>query len=966
MSHRSRLRNLAALGLAACVILPPSAAWAAGPGGGGGGGGGGGASDTGSLYSDLVVALREANGTPILTEYTVTGEEGTTTEYCVQPVSYTAVPGITSVTNPLDGRPVWVLPLQGEWIDHPVDPLPVEEIEPCDPMPQYAMFVAEAELKRLNLTRTSDDVLAKKLADVRTKLTLAQDIGLDPAGRLTADGTALDAAPEYASIYTSLMRTGALPGLDVGDVPYGTWQLAAVAVGTAASKTVPLTVDSIQYYNRAVGFTTDPLPSWGDLAFIRSADPDPTTPMPSDTLPGGENFVDYSGFTYNRGDTYVGSVTWLDVATLTWHVTRILDAVEWTNLAATDGLGAGAVNHRTLTGVTAFAQMADDTRAVIGYLHEHEVVLPGFYMDPVLVDTTQAQIDTITLPAVQLTAPARVFQTLPFVTTASLYNPWGGVPIDHARLRITVHAPSGLAPADVTVAGPDPIAMTASGADLVGWWGLEDGFAVTRGDRLSTDLTMTVAGTAPTGEYAVTLDLVDVSDPSTVLATTTGLISVEANATSVLWGGQIPSLATQGTYLTLPVRVYAPSDGDAVLTFALTGPGDDPATPVVEELVASDARLYASDGGDMVRMPLVLSDTDRMTGTWPLTLSRGYTDLTWYLLVADGAPVGAYGIDVGIESGVDLADLVVVSFAAPADHGSKPPDVGEDTTAPVVTITLEALTGDSATFSFTADEADVSFDCRLTTDGVPGEWADCSTGSVTYSGLLPAAYVVSVRGTDAAGNAATYTQAFSIDPDTAVVGGPSEQAWLLDDQATFTLTSTAPDATFDVAVNGEARPACETTTCVVSDLPAGASVITFTARTSSLLDPEPATRTVFVPVGVADLDRTAQWALQHDPGALFGTFAVARKAGETVSMPVTGVTRIAVLATLAPGSGKINVYLDKKRLSTTRISLVASATQPGQVVFETTFTAPRSGTVRVVIMSSGKPVRIEGIGVADR
>ncbi len=266
----------------------------------------GGAPDTGSLYSDLVVALRAADGTPILTEYTVTGEEGVSLEYCVQPVSYTAVPGVTPITNPLDGRQVWVLPLQGQWIDNPVDPLPVEEIEPCDPMPQYAMFVAEAELERLNLTRTSDDVLAKKLVDVQTKLTLAHDIGLDPAGRLTADGAALDAAPEYAAIYKSLMTTGALPGLAAGDIPYSTWQLAAVAVGTAASKTVPLTVDSVQYYNRAVGFTTDPLPSWGDLAFIRSADPDPTTPMPSDTLPGGENFVDYSGFSYNRGDTFVG------------------------------------------------------------------------------------------------------------------------------------------------------------------------------------------------------------------------------------------------------------------------------------------------------------------------------------------------------------------------------------------------------------------------------------------------------------------------------------------------------------------------------------------------------------------------------------------------------------------------------------------------------------------------------------
>jgi hypothetical protein len=192
------------------------------------------------------VALRAEDGTPVLQEYAVTGEDGTAVEYCVQPVSYTAVPGVPATVNPLDGRDVWVLPLQGEWIDHPVDPLPVAEIEACDPQPQYAMFVSEAELERLNLTRTSDDVLAKKLVDVKTKLTLADEVGLDPAGRLTADGLALDAAPEYAAIYKSIMTTGGLPGLDFIDLPYTPWQVAAVAVGTAASKTVPLTVDSVQ------------------------------------------------------------------------------------------------------------------------------------------------------------------------------------------------------------------------------------------------------------------------------------------------------------------------------------------------------------------------------------------------------------------------------------------------------------------------------------------------------------------------------------------------------------------------------------------------------------------------------------------------------------------------------------------------------------------------------------------------
>jgi len=168
-----RRRNAMVAAVLTGLLVVPAPALAAGPGGGGGGGGGGGepTDTTGSLYSDLVVALRAENGTPVLKKYVVPGEaeDPPTTEFCVQPVSYEKVPGVTAQLNPLDGRDVWVLPLQGEWLTIPPDPLPVAEIEACDPQPQYAMFVSEAELERLNLARTSEAVIADKLAGVETK-----------------------------------------------------------------------------------------------------------------------------------------------------------------------------------------------------------------------------------------------------------------------------------------------------------------------------------------------------------------------------------------------------------------------------------------------------------------------------------------------------------------------------------------------------------------------------------------------------------------------------------------------------------------------------------------------------------------------------------------------------------------------------------------------------------------------------
>ena len=188
---------------------------------GGGGAGGGGDTTTGSVYSDLVIALRAANGTPILKKYVVpeTAETAASTEYCVQPVSYEEIPGVIErprILNPVDGRHVWIVPLQGEWIEDGT--VPLEFTGACDPQPQYAMFVSEVELERLNLARTADEVIARKLADVALKLGFADAIALEATGRISYDGSTIDASPENAAMYQSLMKTGTIPGL-----PDATW-----------------------------------------------------------------------------------------------------------------------------------------------------------------------------------------------------------------------------------------------------------------------------------------------------------------------------------------------------------------------------------------------------------------------------------------------------------------------------------------------------------------------------------------------------------------------------------------------------------------------------------------------------------------------------------------------------------------------------------------------------------------------
>ena len=92
-----------------------------------------------------------------------------------------------------------------------------------------------------------------------------------------------------------------------------------------------------------------------------------------------------------------------------------------------------------MTNVAGFTQLADDVRSVINYLHENEVI-PGFYLDPVFVDTCTAQQAALTDPAVMWGGiPADLIQTDTVPVTASAFMPWAGTTMD-AEYQVTIAA----------------------------------------------------------------------------------------------------------------------------------------------------------------------------------------------------------------------------------------------------------------------------------------------------------------------------------------------------------------------------------------------------------------------------------------------------------------------------------------------------------------------------------------------
>jgi len=72
--------------------------------------------------------------------------------------------------------------------------------------------------------------------------------------------------------------------------------------------------------------------------------------------------------------------------------------------------------------------------------------------------------------------------------------------------------------------------------------------------------------------------------------------------------------------------------------------------------------------------------------------------------------------------------------------------------------------------------------------------------------------------------------------------------------------------------------------------------------------------------------------------------------------------RIALVVTTCSTCGKVKVYLGSQLLKT--VSLRSARTHKRVVVAVASFTSLRSGTIRVKVVSSGKKVLVEGIGVS--
>jgi len=404
MKTRLLLTLLGALAAGAIGLSSTAVAQGQGGGGGNGGGGPGGGGDDASApdFGDLIILYRDEWGVPIPSPSVPVPdpESGQMVDggLCWQPLADTDF-SYAGWTVPTDRvvYPTASTAVDGGWL------IPVDQYT-CGVEGFFSSYTREVDFGRTNEARSPASVFEAQLEDVVIKLATADSTSLDPAGRMVASNcgadeltitSTIDSPLQSMAVYRQLMLTGTI-GVELpqdADI----LDTAARGLGVAADKTGEVNVDMVAYLNMLMGLDVTPtiLPKrcenyreevQGTIQLVEKC------------------FLDYSlyddgsgmlGYMYDRSDTFgalpappyiftatyptgEGIFEYLAVLTEdppTFQIVRgpILEAVPKL-VADPDYTGAN---------IGAFAEAADDTRAVINFMHDWPMPDADVYGTPV-------------------------------------------------------------------------------------------------------------------------------------------------------------------------------------------------------------------------------------------------------------------------------------------------------------------------------------------------------------------------------------------------------------------------------------------------------------------------------------------------------------------------------------------------------------------------------------------------------
>ena len=289
-----------------------------------------------------------------------------------------------------------------------------------------------------------------------------------------------------------------------------------------------------------------------------------------------------------------------------------------------------------------------------------------------------------------------------------------------------------------------------------------------------------------------------------------------------------------------------------------------------------------------------------------------------------------------------------------------------DATPPETMLTGADVSGTSAAFRFSADAE--AFECRVSMNGADAAWQACLAPAELVD-LADGAYHFEVRAVDAAGNvdANPAEHRWTVDrtaPETALSSGPKQGSFVVSRSASFALSSTEPGSTFSCSLDGVVK-SCSEGSVRFDDLARRTHVFTgVAADAAGNVDFTAVQRTWTVPLNNTDLRHGRGWSKRSSAKAYLGTYSLASRESATLTKRVSGARKLVLVATKAPGAGKVRISAGAKVLGT--ISLASRKARMRQLIPIATLRKPFNGTLKIKVITSGKPVRIEGLGVATR
>lgn len=142
-------------------------------------------------------------------------------------------------------------------------------------------------------------------------------------------------------------------------------------------------------------------------------------------------------------------------------------------------------------------------------------------------------------------------------------------------------------------------------------------------------------------------------------------------------------------------------------------------------------------------------------------------------------------------------------------------------------------------------------------------------------------------------------------------------------------------------------------------VPGSTTCYSVRARTDGGASPWSTERCVIAPLDQTSLTRSSGWELLKAAKYFGGSTLLTSRKNATLTRNGARLSRVGVLATTCPACGAVDVFVGNKRIG--RIKLNRGKKEAHRKVLLLPAFSARNGRVRVVVVTKGRPVRIDGL-----